>query len=464
MFEITGIDALEVLDSRGRPTVEACVTCDGTFEGRASVPSGASTGKSEAHERRDGERRLKGYGVRRAVEAIRTIIGPALLGRDAGDQAGIDWHLRDLDGTPDKSRLGANAILAVSLATVRAAAAAGSQPVVNYLADLWRKSVPATVNRHLGGLFEPDLLPMPMVNMISGGAHAGGNLDLQDFLLIPVGADRYSQALDQIVETYFELGALLISRGYEGVLVGDEGGYGPRLRSNAEAIELVIEAAERAGLHPGRDFMLALDVASTQFYRDGRYHLRDDSQSPRTADGMIDLLANWVRQYPILSIEDGLAEDDWEGWTNLTSALGSQIQLLGDDLFTTNCRRLREGIARGAANSILIKVNQIGTLSETFDALILAWQNGYAPVISARSGETEDPFIADLATGTGAGQIKIGSVARSERLAKYNQLLRLEHLLDGRRRFAGSAPFADRTSLTRWQSAGLRHGARSGLP
>lgn len=454
MLKITRIDALEVLDSRGRPTVEASVVCEGDFEGRASVPSGASTGRSEAHELRDGGRRLRGLGVRDAVGRIRTEINAALSGCDARDQQGLDWRLRQLDGTPDKSRLGANAILAVSLATVRAAAAAVRQPVVQYLADLWLKSVPATVPRAAGGLFEPDVLPLPMVNMISGGAHAGGNLDLQDFLLIPVGATSYTQALDQIVETYFELGSLLQTRGYEGVLVGDEGGYGPRLRSNEEAIELVTMAAERAGLRPGRDFMLGLDVASTQFYRDGKYHLRDHPQSPRTSEAMIDLLSSWVRQYPILSIEDGLAEDDWEGWSALTAALGSQVQLLGDDLFTTNCSRLREGIERAAANSILIKVNQIGTLSETFDALILAWQNGYTPVISARSGETEDPFIADLATATGAGQIKIGSVARSERLAKYNQLLRLERMLGGRGRFAGPAAFAQRAALARWQSDG----------
>lgn len=455
MFEITKIDAIEVLDSRGRPTVEASVVCDGQFEGRASVPSGASTGKSEAHELRDGGARLRGYGVRQAVELIRTEIDAALAGCDAREQQGIDWRLRELDGTPDKSRLGANALLAVSLATVRAAAAALKQPVVAYLADLWERTIPATVVRTRHGLFKPNSLPMPMVNMISGGAHAGGNLDLQDFLLIPVGAMSYSHALDQIVETYFELGPLLQSRGYEGVLVGDEGGYGPRLKSNEEAIELVIAAAERAGLRPGRDFMLALDVASTQFYRDGRYHLRNDPASPRTAGSMVDLLSGWVRQYPILSIEDGLAEDDWESWSDLTAALGSQVQLLGDDLFTTNCRRLQQGIDRGVANSILIKVNQIGSLSETFDALIMAWQNGYTPVISARSGETEDPFIADLATATGAGQIKIGSVVRSERLAKYNQLLRLERMLGGHGRFSGSAAFAGRTALARWQSPGV---------
>jgi enolase len=422
---ITQVHAREVLDSRGNPTVEVEVHCAGGAFGRAIVPSGASTGRHEAVELRDCDStRYGGKGVRRAVANVREILAPRLHRLDATEQATIDHLLCEIDGTPNKSRLGANALLGVSLACARAAAAARGLP-------LWRSLDTDGIAR----------MPLPMVNLISGGLHAGGNLDLQDFLLMPVGARSYGEALEKTVAVYRALSGILTRHGFEGVLVGDEGGYGPRLQSNEQAVEMILRAVEDAGLKPGEQAALALDVASSHFYRDGLYHLRIDGGRTLDADGMIALLERWAKQYPIVSIEDGLAEDDWDGWRNLTAALGERVQLIGDDLFVTNPERLRRGIAEGVANCVLVKVNQIGTLTETFEVVRLARQAGYRAVISARSGETEDDTLADLAVASGAGQIKIGSVARSERLAKYNQLLRIEEQM------GNAAPFAASRSL-----------------
>jgi enolase len=407
---ITSLNAREVLDSRGNPTVEIEVHCTGGAWGRAIVPSGASTGRHEAVELRDGDAsRYGGKGVRRAVANVRSILAPRLCGMDAAEQIRIDRLLCELDGTTNKSRLGANAILGVSLACAHAAAASRRQA-------LWRYLDTEGVAR----------MPLPMVNLISGGLHAGGNLDLQDFLLMPIGARSYSESLEMAVAVYRTLSRVLVRHGFEGALVGDEGGYGPRLRSNEQAVELILRAIEDVGLKPGEQAALALDVAGTHFYREGRYHLRIDGGCALDSDGMIALLEQWVKQYPIVSIEDGLAEDDWDGWRRLTAALGQRVQLIGDDLFATNPERLRRGIAENIANCVLVKVNQIGTLTEAFDVVRLARQAGYRAVLSARSGESEDSTLADLAVASGAGQIKIGSVARSERLAKYNQLLRIE--------------------------------------
>lgn len=426
---ITRIQGREVLDSRGKPTVEVDVWC-GEHRGRAIVPSGASTGQFEAHELRDGDlSRLNGQGVLRAVAAVNGEIASGLCGMDVADQVRIDEKLIQLDGTGNKSRLGANAILGVSLAAAYAVAAAKRVSLVNHLRAVWRE-------QH-GGAVEPYLLPLPMVNMISGGLHAGGNLDFQDFLILPVGARSYRQALEWIVTVYWRLGKILTSRGYEGVLVGDEGGYGPRLKSLDEAAELVTRAIEESGLKPGEEVALGLDVASTHFHSSQGYRLKATGERTLTSGEMVDLLADWCARFPIVSIEDGLAESDWKGWQELTRRLGTSVQLIGDDLFVTNVERLRMGIERKVGNSILIKFNQIGTLTETFRALRLAKEAGYATIVSARSGETEDATIADLAVATGAGQLKVGSVARSERLAKYNQLLRLEEELGTEAVFAG---------------------------
>lgn len=411
---ITRVHAREVLDSRGRPTVEVEVSCLGGAFGRALVPSGASTGKHEALELRDGDPwRYGGKGVRGAVANVHTELGPGVIGKRATAQDEIDKLLCGIDGTPDKARLGANAILGVSLAVAQAAAAAMGLPLWRYLDQ------------------GEAIMPMPMVNMISGGLHAGGNLEFQDFLFVPVAARSYSEALEMTVNVYRALGEVLAGHGFEGVLVGDEGGYGPKLENNEQAITMLLEAFERVGLLPRTDAGIALDVASTHFFKDGRYHLRD---GVRTADEMVAMLARWVGEYPIISIEDGLAEDDWDGWKKLTAALGDRVQLIGDDLFVTNPERLQRGISEGVANGVLVKVNQIGTLTETLEVIRRARQARYRTVISARSGETEDATLADLAVATGAKQIKIGSVARSERLAKYNQLLRIEEDLP---RFAG---------------------------
>lgn len=421
---ITRIHAREVLDSRGIPTVEVEVFCHGGAHGRAIVPSGASTGRHEAHELRDGDpSRYAGKGVRRAVAHVQNDILPQLIGVSVTDQTRIDRSMRELDGTPNKSRLGANAILGVSLACAHAAADCQAIPLWQHLRNLAPDQT------------KSPSMPFPMINMISGGRHAGGNLDFQDFLLLPVGARSFSEALEMAGNVYGALGAILLKQGYEGVLVGDEGGFGPRLQSNEKAVEMLLQAIEKAGYAPGQT-ALAIDVAASQFFRDGRYHLASVGESSMNSDQMVDLLDRWVQSYPILSIEDGMAEDDWEGWQRLTSSLGRRVQLIGDDLFATNPERLRRGQESQAANSILVKLNQIGTVSESLDVIELARSLGYRPVISARSGETEDTTIADLAVATGAGQIKIGSVARSERLAKYNQLLRIEEELGDNLNFA----------------------------
>jgi enolase len=450
MARIESVHAREVFDSRGKPTVEVEISCEGSRPpGRAIVPSGASTGKLEARELRDGDpKRLDGDGVLRAVENVNGPIAAALQGLDADDQARTDAILCQLDGTPDKSRLGANALLGASLAAAHAAALARGVWLVEHLHELWRR-VPASptplpiANGPAPGLGDRLVLPLPMVNMISGGLHAGGNLDFQDFLIIPAGAASLRQALEWTVVIYRRLGTVLHEAGHEGVLVGDEGGFGPKLPSNVAAIECVMQAIERAGLRPGEDVHLALDVASSHFFADGAYQLSDESHA-FSADEMIGRLEAWVDRYPIVSIEDGLAEDDWSGWKRLTERLGNRVQLIGDDLFVTQTERITQGVATGVANSVLIKLNQVGTLSETLAAIRTTLDAGYTPVISARSGETEDATIADLAVATGAGQIKIGSVARSERLAKYNQLLRLEERLADRATWMGGAILAGR--------------------
>ncbi len=441
--KIRHLVAREILDSRGRPTVEVEVHCESGAWGRASVPSGASTGQFEAHELRDGDpARHDGLGVRRAVAGVVRELEPVCRGLDPAHQSALDARLRECDGTPHKSRLGANALLGVSLAAARAAAAAHGVPLVRHLARLWQETAapePPPPSPASGGAASPRqfdsrlggelLMPLPMVNMISGGLHAGRNLDLQDWLILPVGAGSYHQALDWIVLVYRRLGTVLKARGLEGTLVGDEGGYGPRVADNETPLALIVEAIERAGLRPGADVALGLDVASTHFYRGGTYQLAAGGGQTLSASGMAELLESWVDRYPIISIEDGCADDDWDGWQHLTRRLASRVQLIGDDLFVTNPGRIREGIGRQCANSVLIKLNQIGTLAETLQALRLTLAAGYRPVVSARSGETEDDLLADLAVATGAGQIKIGSIVRSERLAKYNQLLRLEEQL-----------------------------------
>ncbi len=435
---ISAVAAREVLDSRGRPTVEVQVSC-GHAIGRAIVPSGASTGRWEALELRDGDpRRFAGLGVRKAVEHVNRVIAPAVAGRDAADQSGLDLELCALDATNNKSRLGANALLGVSLAAAHAAAAARGLPMVRHLRDLWLQTL-SNSSPPAGHVAGGMSLPLPMVNMISGGRHAGGQLDFQDYLILPVGAASYRQALEWTCAVYRALGRQLQAAGFEGVLVGDEGGFGPRLPDNEAAFDILASAVSAAGLRPGTDVALGLDVAATHFYLNGEYRLHCEQGRRLGSGGMVNLLAGFADRYPIVSIEDGLAEDDWEGWELLTHTLGDREQLIGDDLFTTNVARIRDGVARSVANCVLIKLNQVGTLSETLEALSVSIQSGYRTVVSARSGETEDTTIADLAVATGAGQIKIGSVARSERLAKYNQLLRLEELLGEEAPFAGGA-------------------------
>jgi enolase len=427
---IETIHAREVLDSRGRPTVEVEISVTGGRIGAAIVPSGASTGSHEAIELRDGDlRRLRGRGVRQAVENVNHLIAPRLIGHDAANQAAIDTLLISLDGTPNKSRLGANAVLGVSLAAARAAALAMRLP-------LWR---------YLG---QGRMLPLPMINIISGGLHASHNLDFQDFMIMPVGATSYSLALEMSLEAHWAVYDLLLERGLS-TLKADEGGFGPAFPNNRAALDLLMAAVERAGYRPGEEIAFALDVAATHFYRpeQGRYDLASEGRMCDASE-LVDLLAAWVADYPIVSIEDGLAEDDWAGWRELTDRLGGTVQLVGDDLFTTNPQRVRQGIDRDIANAVLVKMNQIGTLTETLEVIRLAREAGYRTVISARSGETEDSTIADLAVATSAGQIKIGSLAQSERLAKYNQLLRIEEALGAEAQFvqwrnllpAGQAP------------------------
>ncbi len=409
---IERVHAREILDSRGNPTVEVDVGLTSGITGRAAVPSGASTGQHEAVELRDGdETRYLGRGVLGAVRNVNSTIAPAVAGMDPSDQAAIDGRLNALDGTPNKGNLGANGILGVSLAVAKAAAAAYGMPLYRYIGG-------ASACR----------LPVPMMNILNGGSHADSSVDLQEFMVMPVGAVSFREGLRAGAEIFHALRAVLMAAGYS-TGVGDEGGFAPSLGSNEEALEVVAEAIRRAGYEPGRDILLALDPASTEFYNEGKYVFHKSDGSERTSEQMVDFWEDWTRRYPIVSIEDGLGEDDWDGWARLTARLGDRVQLVGDDLFVTNTERLSRGIQSEVGNSILIKVNQIGTLSETLEAIETARQAGYTAVISHRSGETEDSTIADLAVGTGAGQIKTGSASRSDRIAKYNQLLRIEEEL-----------------------------------
>jgi enolase len=417
---IEGVIAREILDSRGNPTVEVEVLLEDDIIGRAAVPSGASTGAFEAVERRDGGDRYGGKGVQQAVAAVIEEIGPELIGYEATEQRTVDQVLLDLDGTPDKSRFGANAILGVSLAVARAAADSADLPLFRYV-----------------GGSHAHLLPVPMMNILNGGAHADTNVDVQEFMVAPVGATTFSDALRWGAEVYHALKAVLKGRGLSTGL-GDEGGFAPDLPSNREAIDLIIEAIGKAGFSPGDDVAIALDVAATEFFADGGYRFEG---GVRTAQEMTAYYEELLSSYPIVSIEDPLSEDDWAGWVALTSAVGDRVQLVGDDLFVTNPERLRRGVAEDAANALLVKVNQIGTLSETLDAVDLAHRSGYRCMMSHRSGETEDTTIADLAVATNCGQIKTGAPARSERVAKYNQLLRIESMLDDAARYAGHQAF-----------------------
>jgi enolase len=408
-MRISAIRALEILDSRGNPTLSVEVELSNAIRGEAKVPSGASAGKHEAYELRDGDTsRYFGKGVRTAVANVERRIGPALVGLTADDQAAVDQRLIELDGTVEKSRLGANAILGVSCAVARAMAAAERVP-------LWR--------RLQGG--RQATVPLPMVNIISGGLHARRNFEFQDFLAVPHCFSSYSEALQSVVAIHRATRELLEANGYPLTGVADEGGWGPRLPTNETALEILTRAIEAAGFSPGTQVSIAIDAASSHFYSDSRYKLASEGRSLTSAE-MVRVLCDWVSRYPVCSIEDGLAEDDWDGWRLLTAELGRRVQLVGDDLFTTNSKRLEQGIALGAANAVLVKMNQIGTLTETFQVIDRAHAAGYRAVISARSGETEDPFLADLAVASGAGQIKVGSITRSERLAKYNRLLEIE--------------------------------------
>jgi enolase len=419
---ITDIHAREILDSRGNPTVEADVFLASGVMGRAAVPSGASTGEHEAVELRDGDKeRYGGKGVLLAVQHIEETIAPALAGADATDQMGIDAALIEMDGTPNKSNLGANAILAVSLAAARAAAQEIGVP-------LWR---------YLGGPLTR-VMPVPMMNILNGGAHATNTVDLQEYMIIPVGADSFSDAVRMGAEVFHSLKKVLVKRKLS-TGVGDEGGFAPDLKSDEEAITVVLEAIQAAGYSAGQDIVLALDCAASELYKDGKYTFKKSGAGTKDREGMVKLYQKWIDEYPIVSIEDGMAEDDWDGWKMLTEAIGDRCQLVGDDLFVTNTERLARGIEMGVANSILIKVNQIGTLTETLEAIEMARSAGYLSVISHRSGETEDTFIADLAVGTGAGQIKTGSASRSDRVAKYNQLLRIEQQLGNAAEYPGGA-------------------------
>ncbi len=425
MSKIARLVAREVLDSRARPTVEVeCHTDDGAC-GRAIVPSGASTGEHEALELRDGDRsRFLGAGVLRAVDNVRTAIAPAVMGMDVGDQRALDARLVELDGTRDKSKLGANALLAVSMAAAAAAAKAAGEPLFQSLGD-------------------GELLPVPLLNILNGGAHADNTVDIQEFMVAPLSAPTFAEALRAGAEVYGSLKRVLTKRGLS-TGIGDEGGFAPDLDSNEAALDALVEAIEAAGYAPGVDVALALDVAATELFADGQYRWKKRESDPMTFDDLIDEYERLADRYPIVSIEDGLSEDDWEGWVVLTKRLGGKVQLVGDDLFVTNPERLERGIEGGAANAILIKLNQIGTVSETLDAIDVARRAGYAQVISHRSGETEDTFIADFAVATAAGQIKTGAPARGERTAKYNRLLRIEERLGERATYAGRGAFARR--------------------
>lgn len=413
----------EILDSRGNPTVEVEVFLEDGTIGHAAVPSGASTGAFEACELRDGDKaRYGGKGVLKAVENVNSIIGPAIQGFDATEQAAIDKLMISLDGTDNKSKLGANAILGVSMAVARAAA----------------KSLDLPLYQYLGG-FNAKELPVPMMNILNGGAHADNNVDIQEFMIMPVGAESFTEALRSCAEVYHTLKTVLKGKGLS-TGVGDEGGFAPNLESNEEALEVICEAIKAAGYEPGKNFKLAIDAASSEFYKDGKYDLAGEGKI-KTAEEMVDFYEYLVGKYPIVSIEDGLAEEDWDGWKVLTDRLGKKVQLVGDDLFVTNSKRLGKGIDMGVANSILVKVNQIGTLTEAFEAMELAKRSGYTCVVSHRSGETEDAIIADIAVAVNAGQIKTGAPARSERVAKYNQLLRIEENLYETAEYKGNDVF-----------------------
>ena len=423
MAMITEVYAREILDSRGNPTVEVEVCLEDGAVGRAAVPSGASTGVHEAVELRDGDKsRYLGKGVTKAVDNVNDIIAEAIIGLEATRQTEIDELLIRLDGTPNKGRLGANAILGVSMAVAKAAASSVGLPLYMYLGGVAAKE-----------------LPVPMMNILNGGQHADNNVDIQEFMIMPVGAKSFTEALRMNAEIYHNLKALLKSKGLSTAL-GDEGGFAPNLSSNSEAIEVILEAVEKAGYKPGEDIVIALDVASSEFYEDGKYNLAGEG-IVKTSEEMVEYLAELCEKYPIISIEDGMAEDDWEGWKKLTAKLGGKVQLVGDDLFVTNEERLVEGIEKGVANAILIKVNQIGTLTETFNAIETAKRAGYTCIISHRSGETEDTTLADIAVAVNAGQIKTGAPARTDRVAKYNQLLRIEEDLGKAAKYNGKNVF-----------------------
>ncbi len=424
MSSIIDIVAREILDSRGNPTVECDVYLESGTMARAAVPSGASTGIREAIELRDGDKkRYGGKGVLKAVENVNGEIADAILGSEASDQAFIDRTMIELDGTENKGRLGANAILAVSMAVARAAAEESGLPLFRYF----------------GGMGAVQM-PVPMMNVINGGAHANNNLDLQEFMIIPVGAPSFKEALRYGAETFHTLKKIINSRGMS-TAVGDEGGFAPKCESHEEAIELILEAVKQAGFEPGKDIMIGLDCASSEFFDNGKYVMKKSGGKAMSAEEWAGVLEGWVNKYPIISIEDGMAEGDWEGWKMLTEKLGDRVQLVGDDLFVTNPKILKEGIEKGVANSILIKVNQIGTLTETFEAIEMAKRAGYTAVVSHRSGETEDSTIADIAVGLNAGQIKTGSMSRSDRMAKYNQLLRIEERLGDSAVYPGKSAF-----------------------
>lgn len=421
MSAIVGVRGREILDSRGNPTVEAEVTLATGVRGRGAVPSGASTGAHEAVELRDGDRdRYLGRGVLKAVANINTQIADAIRGFEAREQLDIDRTMIELDGTPNKRNLGANAILAVSIAAARAAALENHTPLWRYLAE--------------GG--DPDLLPVPMMNILNGGAHAPNNVDIQEFMVMPIGAETFSEGLRMGVEVFHQLKEVLSAQG-KSTAVGDEGGFAPDLASNEEAVEVVLQAIEKAGYRPGEDLVITIDAAATEFFEDGEYVFHWSGGERRDAAGMVEFWKDWVAKYPIGSIEDPMDENDWHGWKAITEALGDEVQIVGDDIFVTNPDRLDQGIRDGAANAILIKVNQIGTLTETFETMRLAREAGYRCVVSHRSGETEDTLIADLAVATRAGQIKTGSASRTDRVAKYNQLLRIEEKLGDAARYPG---------------------------
>jgi enolase len=424
MTTIVDVFAREILDSRGNPTIEVDVVLESGIIGRAAVPSGASTGEREAVELRDGDKkRYNGKGVLQAVKNVNDTLAEEVIGFDATDQVGIDKMMIDLDGTPNKNKFGANAILGVSMAIARAAAQVFDLPLYRYLGGTNAK-----------------VLPVPMMNILNGGKHADNNVDLQEFMIVPVNAESFAEALRMGTEVFHSLKSVLNKKGYN-TAVGDEGGFAPSLKSNDEAVEVILEAIEKANYKPGKDIFIALDPASSEFFEKGKYIFRKSDKSSKSPEQMVKFYEKWVKQYPIISIEDGMAENDWKGWQLITEALGDKIQLVGDDVFVTNTEILAEGIEKNVANSILIKVNQIGTLTETFDCIEMAKRAGYTTVISHRSGETEDTTIADIAVATNAGQIKTGSTSRTDRVAKYNQLIRIEEELDTNGIFPGINAF-----------------------